>query len=70
MSDKFSQKNIGLIAIEDLKKLDEIIPKIIINEGDSDKKGRKILINKEYSYIGISQSVSEEELSIILIFQK
>jgi Fe-S oxidoreductase len=45
LSDKFSQKDTSLIANEDLKKIDEIIPKIIINEGDSDKKGRNILIN-------------------------
>ena len=70
LSDKFSQKDTSLIAIEDLKKLDEIIPKIIINEGDSDKKGRNILIKKEYTCIGISQSVSEGDISIILIFSK
>ena len=70
LSDKFSQKDIGLIAIEELKSIEEIIPKIIINEGDSDKKGRNILINKEYSYIGISQCTSEEDISIILIFAK
>ena len=70
LSDKFSQKDTSLIAIEDLNKLEEIVPKIIINEGDSDKKGRNILINKEYDYIGISQSVSEGDISIILIFSK
>jgi hypothetical protein len=43
LSDQFSQKDISLIVIEDLKKLEEIIPKIIINEGDPDKKGRNIL---------------------------
>ena len=70
MSDKFSQKDTSLLAIEDLKKLDEIIPKIIINEGDSEKKGRNILIKIEYTFIGISQSVSEGDISIILIFSK
>ena len=55
MNDKFFQKNISLIAIVDLKKLEEIITKIIINEGDPDKKGRNILIIKEYTSIGINQ---------------
>jgi cell division protein FtsB len=70
LSDQFSQKAISLIVIEDLKKLEEIIPKIIINEGDPDKKGRNILINKEYTSIGISQLESEGDISIILIFSK
>jgi len=70
LSDQFSQKDTSLIAIEDLKKLEEIIPKIIINEGDLDKKGRYILTNKEYTYIRISQSMSEGDISIILIFTK
>jgi len=55
LNDKFFQKNISLIAIVDLKKLEEIITKIIINEGDPDKKGRNILIIKEYTSIGINQ---------------
>ena len=68
LNDKFSHKDIGLFAIEELKKIEELIPKIIINEGDLEKKGRNILINQEYIYIRISQSMSEEDISIILIF--
>ena len=33
-------------------------------------KKEEILTNKEYTYIGISQSFSEGEISIILIFTK
>ena len=45
MPELILDKELCDISIEELKKLDEIIPKIIINEGDSDKKGRNILIN-------------------------
>jgi hypothetical protein len=70
LSDKFSNKDIGLIAIDELKQIEELIPKIIINEGDLEKKGRNILINQEYTYIGISHSMLEGDISIILIFSK
>ena len=45
LSDKFSQNDISLIALDEIKNIDEIIPKIIINEVDENKKGRQSLIN-------------------------
>ena len=63
-------KNIGLIALEDIKKIEEIIPKIIINEEDKDKKGRQILTDPIYSFIGISQLKTEEGIILILILGK
>ena len=45
LNDKFSQNDVGLIALEDIDNFEQLIPKIIINDEDSEKKGRNILIN-------------------------
>ena len=63
----YDQKEVALIALETLDNIEEIIQKIIINDSDDKKKGRKILTNKEYTHIGFFKS---EENSIIFIFAK
>jgi len=74
MPELVPNKELCDIAKEELKKFSEDGNynkyQIIINEGDSDKKGRNILNNKEYTYIGIIQSMTEGDISIILIFTK
>jgi len=42
LSEQFSEKDVGLIAIEDIKKIEELIPKIIIK--------LQIMIKKEELY--------------------
>ena len=63
----YDQKEVALIALETLDNIEEIIQRIIINDSDDKKKGRKILTNKEYTHIGFFKS---EENSIIFIFAK
>jgi hypothetical protein len=53
-----------------MKELDQLIPKIIINDADTDKKGRNIITNNEYTHIGISQMEKDGVNFIILIFSK
>ena len=67
ISEIFSLNEVALLAIEEIEKAEEIVPKIIVNDLDTEKKGRDILTNNEYTHIGISIS---EESSIILIFAK
>jgi len=66
----FQKKDNALIAITELENIEELIPKIIINDADVDKKGRNALINPEYTHIGISETEVDEEIYIILIFSK
>ncbi len=68
LNEKFSPKNNSLIAIDEIKDIEEIIPKIIINEEDVNKKGRQSIINPKYSYVGISQLKIKEGKLLILIF--
>ena len=75
LSEKFSQKESALIARDHLDNIEDIIPKIIVNDSDKEKKGRKILANSEYTHIGIGYYISEEneeaeEISYVLIFSK
>ena len=67
---KFSKNETGLIAIDDINKIELLIPKIIINNSDPNKKGRDILINKEYTHIGCSHLEKEYGNFIIIIFSK
>ena len=67
ISEKFIQEQAALIAIEEVDEIDNIIQKIIINDSDSEKKGRNIITNEEYTHIGFCLS---EESSIIFIFAK
>ena len=67
LSQDYDQKEVALIALETLDKNEEIIQRIIINDSDEKKKGRKILTNKEYTHIGFFKS---KENSIVFIFAK
>ena len=67
---KFSQKESCLIALDDINKIELLIPKIIINNSDQNKKGRIIITNKEYTHIGLSQIETEYGIFIVLIFSK
>ena len=68
INDEFVKNEVALIAIEEIENIEYLILKIIINQFDKDKKGRKILSNKSYTHIGFSKS--DEEHSIILIFAR
>ena len=68
LSNEYDKKNIALIAIEEIDDIEKLLYKIINNESDKDKKGRLILSNKSYTYLGICKS--DDEGSIILVFAK
>ena len=58
--DEFIKNEVGLIAIEDIEKIQILILKIIINPLDKDKKGRKILSNKSYTHFGFSKPMKTQ----------
>ena len=67
----FSLTNIGLIALENIKKIEDIIPKIIINEEDKDKKGSQLLSNVKLDNLGIGYIIKYGiYMSIIIILVK
>ena len=70
----FSKKNSALIAIylDEKDNLENLIPNIIVNESDKDKKGRNILTNSEYTHIGIGiyELNDDEGIYVVLIFSK
>ena len=70
MDEKFSKKQTGLIAVEELNNIDALISSIIINESDPEKIGRNIIKNTAFTHIGISQLSSNEGISVILIFSE
>ena len=75
LSREFSQEESALIALDDLNEIEDLVPKIIMNTTDEEKKGRKILSNSDYTHIGIGYFIFEEgeeteEISYVLIFSK
>ena len=66
----FKLKDSALIALENINKYEELIPNIIINESDINKKGRIILTKKEFTHIGISQLIIANIIYIVIIFSK
>ena len=74
IKEKLLDKEIALIAIEDIEEIEDIIfKKIITNDSDKKKLGRKILTDISFTHLGISQFISSEENDdkpIIIIFSK
>ena len=75
LSENFSKKESALIALDELNYIEDLIPTIIMNLIDKEKKGRKILSNSEYTCLGIGcfifeESEEKEEASYVLIFSK
>ena len=69
-SGNFKMKDSALISLENVNNAEEVIPRIIINESDKNKKGREILSNKEITHIGISQLMNTSIIYIVIIFSK
>ena len=72
MTDEGQKKKfeeIALVAIDDVKEKDEIIPKkIISNEGDKEKKGRSILTNEKFTHLGLGLIEEEGDITLVLLF--
>ena len=69
LGEKFIKENSALIAIEDIDE-DTLIPKIICNEGDKDKKGRNFLTSNTYTHIGLHKLENDDGCFLILIFSQ
>ena len=73
IKEKLPNKEISLIALEEIEKIDEIIKEIIINDSDKEKKGRNALTDISYTHIGLSRlntSSEQDDKPIIIIFSK
>ena len=71
--EKLLDKNIAILVINDIDKLEDFIFKIIVNEVDKHKKGRAIISDKSYTNIGLSQYCppeNDDEKPVIIIFAK
>ena len=71
--EKLPDKDIALLVIGDIDENENLIFKIIINELDMQKKGRNIISDKTYTYIGLSQyspPENDDEKPVVIIFAK
>ena len=64
--ENIDKDSVSLIAIEEFQDINSLIPKIISNPSDKDKKGRLILTDQTNTHIGLCL----DEEFIILIFAK
>ena len=55
LSENFSKEEIALIAIDDIEEVENLIPNLIVNKMDKEKKGRNILTSSIYTHLGISK---------------
>ena len=65
----FLAQNAALIADSGADEAETVVPKLLLNKGDKDKKGRQILCTQEYSQIGIANREFEGENYYVLYFQ-
>ena len=61
-------ENVALIADDGADEAQTVVPKILLNKTDSEKKGRKILTTAEYSEVGIDIANYKNENYIVMIF--
>ena len=64
----FLAQNAALIADSGADEAETVVPKLLLNKSDKDKKGRQILCTPEYSQIGIANREFEGENYYILLF--
>ena len=67
LSKTFDKEHSALIALEDIDN-DNLIPKIIANESDKEKKGRAILANNIYTHIGFHKIENDEGTFMTILF--
>ena len=63
----FLEQNAALIADSGADEAETVVPKLLLNKTDKEKKGRKILCTPEYTQIGIASRESEGENYYIII---
>ena len=64
----FLEENAALIADDGADEAETVVPKLLLNKADREKKGRKILITQEYTQIGVASTEYENENYIVIIF--
>ena len=63
----FLEQNAALIADSGADEAETVVPKLLLNKTDKEKKGRKILCTPEYTQIGIALRESEGENYYVII---
>ena len=64
----FLEQNAALIADSGADEAETVVPKLLLNNTDKEKKGRKILCTPEYTQIGIASRESEGENYYVILF--
>ena len=68
LPDELISENVALIADDGADEPQNVVPKILLNKTDIEKKGRKILTTAEYSEVGIDCVNYKDENYIVMIF--
>ena len=68
--ENFMSQNPALIADNGADEADTIVPKILLNRLDTDKKGRKIVCTSDYTQFGVARIRHDDENYYIIIFAK
>ena len=63
----FLEQNAALIADSGADEAETVIPKLLLNKMDNEKKGRKILCTPEYSQVGIASTEFEGENYYVIL---
>ena len=64
----FLSQNPGLVADSGADEAQNVVPKLLINKNDKDKKGRKMLCSPDYTQVGIANTEFDGENYYVLIF--
>ena len=68
--EEFMDGNPALIADNGADEAETIVPKLLLNQLDKQKKGRKILCSKDYTQFGVARIRHDDENYYIIIFAK
>ena len=68
LPDAFLSQNPGLIADNGADEAQTVVPKLLLNRNDKEKKGRKMLCSPEYTQVGIANTEFEGENYYVIIF--
>ena len=68
LPNEFIMEHPALIADNGADEAETIVPKLLLNRLDEQKKGRKILCTKEYTQFGVARTKHQDENYYIIIF--
>ena len=64
----FLEQNAALIADSGADEAETVVPKLLLNKVDKEKKGRQILCTPDYTQVGIASRENEGENYYVIIF--